>query len=397
MENHIVINNPKDCCGCAACLNICPKDAIIMVEDDAGFIYPKVQTSICVNCGMCKKVCVFCKKNVGENPELKVYAGVINDTNTLEESSSGGVFSALANAVLQKGGVVFGAAWQDDFSLCHSAAQNGEELRELRGSKYVQSFIGTSFRLAKELLEEGRFVCYSGTPCQISGFKSYLGKDYDNLLTVDIICHGVPSLKMLKDDLMFVTGENPDGIRDVKFRDKTFGWGTKGSVITENRKVKYNAGTSPYYFYFLKGEIYRESCYSCRFPSEKRQGDITLGDYWGIKSELIEQLGDINPDLGVSCVLVNTEKGEKWLDEVKNTLSLALSERKSVEKRNGQLVRASTPLPEHRQLLDGYITNGFSSFISGYRKHTKDHIIRNIKNLIPSKIKRKINDFLSKS
>ena len=397
MENYIAVNNPKDCCGCAACLNICPKDAIGMVEDEAGFIYPKVKTDRCVNCGMCKSVCVFNEKNNGENQEIKVYAGVINDREILKNSSSGGVFSALANAVFQKGGVVFGAAWEEDFSLSHIAAHSVEELKKLRGSKYVQSSIGKTFREAKNLLDAGKFVCYSGTPCQISGLKSYLGKDYENLLTIDIICHGVPSRKMLKDDLLYVSGKAPGELREVKFRDKSYGWGTKGSITVKNKKIKYNAGTSPYYFYFLKGEVYRESCYNCRFPAEKRQGDITLGDYWGIRTELLKKLGDIDPDFGVSCVLVNSEKGEKWLGAAKSALSLTVSDRKSVEKRNGQLINHSIPLPEHKSLHEGYITNGFSSFRNGYRKHTKDHIVRGIKNLIPSKLKRKINDLLSGS
>ena len=396
MENHIVIDNLKDCCGCAACLNICPKDAISMIEDKAGFIYPKVDTDLCVDCGMCKRVCAFNKRNSGETEEPQVYAAVINDRSTLEKSSSGGVFSALANTVLGEGGVVFGAAWGKDFSLSHIAAKTPEEFEKLRGSKYVQSNIGTTFREVKSHLDAGKSVCYSGTPCQISGLKSYLGKDYENLFTIDIICHGVPSLKMLKDDLKFVSGKSPDELTNVKFRDKSYGWGTKGSLTADDKKIKYNAGTSPYYFYFLKGEVYRESCYNCRFPSEKRQGDITLGDYWGIKTDLLKKLGDINPDLGVSCVLVNTEKGKNWLNSAKNSLSLTVSDRKSVERRNGQLTKPSIPLPEHKDLLEGYKENGFSAFKNGYKKHTKDHIIRGVKNLIPSKIKRKINDFLSK-
>lgn len=397
MENYIVVNHPKDCCGCAACLNICPKDAISMIEDEAGFMYPKVQADLCINCGMCSKVCLFNQRSSDETREPMVYAGVINDREALEKSSSGGVFSALANAVFQKGGVVFGAAWGEDFSLSHIAAHNAAELERLRGSKYVQSAVGTTFREAKALLDAGQFVCYSGTPCQISGLKAYLRKDYENLLTIDIICHGVPSLKMLQDDLRYVSGKALDELSDVKFRDKSYGWGVKGSLTADNKKMKYNAGTSPYYFYFLKGEVYRESCYNCRFPSEKRQGDITLGDYWGIRGELIKRLGDIDPDRGVSCVLVNSQKGEKWLDLAKGSLSLAASNLTSVKKRNTQLVEHSMPLPEHLALLEGYITNGYSSFTNGYKKHTKDHIIRGIKNMIPSKMKRKINDILSKS
>ena len=201
MEKCINITNGKDCCGCGACLNICPKDAITMAEDNAGFIFPKVDKALCVDCGLCKNVCVFSKKGEGENDNAQVYASVINNRGILENSSSGGVFSALANAVIEDGGVVFGAGWTDDFSVEHTFADNKNDLKKLRGSKYVQSLTGTTFREVKKLLTEGKTVCFSGTPCQISGLKAYLGKDYQNLFTVDIICHGVPSMKMLKDDI----------------------------------------------------------------------------------------------------------------------------------------------------------------------------------------------------
>ena len=397
MDNCIKIVNGKDCCGCGACLNICPKDAITMAEDDAGFIFPKVDKALCVDCGLCKNVCVFSKKGEGENDNPQVYAAVVNDRETLENSSSGGVFSALANAVIEKDGVVFGASLKDGFSVEHIFIDNKNDLKKLRGSKYVQSLTGTAFRKVKDFLKKGKYVLYCGTPCQISGLKAYLGENRENLFTVDIICHGVPSMKMLKDDISYVTKGKADDIKDIKFRDKSYGWGTKGSLVSETKKIKYNAGSSPYYFYFLKGEVYRESCYNCRFPSENRQGDITLGDYWGIRNEVIRKLGDINPDLGISCVLVNSEKGRNLLDSAKKYLTLTASDRKSVEKRNGQLVRASKPLPEHNELLEGYKKGGYSAFKNGYKKHTKDHIVRGIKNLIPSKIKRKINDFLTRS
>ena len=148
----------------------------------------------------------------------------------------------------------------------------------------------------------------------------------------------------------------------------------------------------PYYFYFLKGELYRESCYKCRFPSEGRQGDITLGDYWGVRHELIAQMGEVDPDMGISCVLVNSGKGEEWLRAIENNLSIALSDRKSAEKRNKQLTDHSVPLPEHRELLEGYTEKGYTAFISGYKKHFKERMISKVKRMIPSKIKRRLND-----
>ena len=396
MKKYINIEDPKDCCACGACLNICPKDAITMREDAAGFFYPAVDETLCVGCGRCVDVCVFTKDGEGAGGDPAVYAAVNRDRDVLKQSSSGGVFSVLADAVLEKGGAVFGAAWGDDLTLSHICVEKRDDLAKLRGSKYVQSSTGTAFRRVKEILTEGRYVCYSGTPCQIAGLKAYLGKDYDTLLTVDIICHGVPSMKMLQDDLGQVSGVDLREIRDIKFRDKSYGWGVNGSLTAGNKKRKYNAGTSPYYFYFLKGEVYRESCYRCRFPSEGRQGDLTLGDYWGIRGEMIAKLGAIKPDEGISCVLANTEKGKEWLSSVSGALALAPTDRKSVEKRNGQLTKPSTPLPEHETLLKGYIREGYPAFQKGYQKHGKEHLIRKIKTLIPSGLKRKINDILSK-
>ena len=392
MKKYITIEQKKNCCGCGGCANICPKNAITMKEDNAGYIFPCVDENLCVECGRCIDVCVFTEKGVGANENAKVYAAVYKEREVLLQSSSGGIFTPLATAVLNKGGAVFGAAWSEDFTLKHIPAENEEELNKLRGSKYVQSSTGGTFRQVKKMLAEGRYVCYSGTPCQIAGLKAFLGKEYENLLTVDLVCHGVPSMKMLSDDIEYVSGKKISDIKDIKFRDKNYGWGVKGSLKTADSTIKYNAGTSPYYFYFLKGEVYRESCYNCRFPAENRQGDITLGDYWGIRQELIAKLGNINADEGISCVLVNSEKGQKWLEEIKGKISFVPTERASVEKRNAQLTKPSTPLPEHETLLNEYIDTGYSAFKNAYKKRTKDHIVRAVKNIIPTKIKRKLND-----
>ena len=279
MKDYIKIENEKDCCGCGACANICPVNAITMKENEIGFIYPIVDEALCIGCGQCKKVCVFSDKSVGANVDPLVYAAASKNREVLSESSSGGIFTELAQAVIDKGGAVFGAAWTEDFSLNHICVDNKDDLKHLRGSKYVQSSTEDTFTKTEELLKSGRYVCYSGTPCQIAGLKAFLKKDYDKLLTIDIICHGVPSVKMLKDDLSYLSGKKKIKIENVKFRDKEYGWGVTGSLANGKSKVKYDALNSPYYFYFLNGEVYRDSCYNCRFASEERQGDITLGDY----------------------------------------------------------------------------------------------------------------------
>lgn len=282
MKDCIKIEDPKTCCGCGACVNVCPCDAIAMQEDESGFIYPVVDQERCVKCGLCRDVCVFTDKGVGANVEPEVYAAATKNSDIIMESSSGGIFTELAEAVIDKGGVVFGAAWAEDMTLHHIGVDNKDDLKRMRGSKYAQSSTDDTYRRVKSLLDDGRYVCYSGTPCQIAGLKAFLKTDYEKLLTLDVICHGVPSMKMLKDDLAYVSGKKGIKIKDVRFRDKSYGWGVTGSIEGDKASIKYDSGSSPYYFYFLNGEIYRESCYNCRFPSEGRQGDITLGDYWGI-------------------------------------------------------------------------------------------------------------------
>ena len=395
MKDYIKIENSKDCCGCGACANICPVSAITMKEDETGFIYPTVDEALCIGCGQCRKVCVFGDKSVGANGEPQVYAAVTKNQEILAESSSGGIFTELALSVIDKGGAVFGAAWTEDFSLHHILVDNKDDLKKLRGSKYVQSSTEDTFKQAEELLKNGKYVCYSGTPCQIAGLKAFLKKDYDRLLTIDLICHGVPSVKMLKDDLAYVSGKKKISIRDVKFRDKTYGWGVSGSLADGKSKIKYDAGNSPYYFYFLGGEVYRESCYNCRFPQENRQGDITLGDYWGIKQELVLKMPGADIDKGISCVLVNSEKGKKWMSEIEDKLSFTPSDRKSVEKRNKQLTHSSVPTPEHNTLLNMYREKGYYAFLYGYKRNYKKRIIGFVKGIIPKKAKRKLMEIYS--
>ena len=392
MKQYITIENPAHCCGCGACANACPKNAITMQEDAAGFIFPAVDETLCVACGRCIDVCVFRDKHKGENGEPAVYAAATRDREILLQSSSGGIFSELAGAVLERGGAVFGAAWTKELTLEHCLVKTPEDLQKLRGSKYVQSDTADTFRQAKKLLDAGSAVCYCGTPCQIAGLKAFLGKDYEDLLTVDLVCHGVPSMKMLRDDLEAVTGGKTASLQDIRFRDKRYKWGVKGSLTYTDSIQKYDAGSSPYYFYFLKGEVYRESCYQCRFPSENRQGDITLGDYWGVRKALLAKMGCTDLDAGASCVLVNSEKGKRWFDIIAPRLSLAQSDRASAEKRNKQLTAPSKPLPEHEILREGYIQNGYVAFQSGYKKHFKDHLVRTVKDMIPSKIKRALNE-----
>lgn len=316
----IEIKNKQSCCGCHACFQICPVDAIKMVPDCEGFLYPIVDNQKCVNCGMCEKVC---PELIIQNtlPVIKTYATYRRNFEKRLESASGGIFAVLAEFVLQNNGVVFGAAFDDKWNLRHYAVDSIDELHNLKGSKYLQSTIGTTFKEAEKYLKCGKMVLFSGTPCQIQGLKKYLKVDNFNLITVDLICHGVPSPKVWKQYLK----ETSKGrkLEKFKFRDKRMGIKDaplffdfeNGDVIFE----KYSE--SPYIRGFINNLYLRPSCYKCSFKSSKRCSDFTIGDFWGIENFLPE----FDNKYGVSAVMLRTKKAIKIFSLIKNELIIAES------------------------------------------------------------------------
>lgn len=313
-----LVKDSYSCCGCGACMNVCPKGAIEMREDPAGFKFPHIDTSKCIECGLCLKVCKF------ENPELvyprAAYICQLKDENTLALSTSGGAFRAMAEKIIERGGVVFGCAYtenKDGLVPTTIAVDNIEELPKLSGSKYVQSEMGFAYKKAKGFLDKGRLVLFSGTPCHISGLYSYLGKPYDNLYTTDLICHGVPNLKMFQSELLRIEKKYKSAVKSFCFRDKRIAaWGKyKYSFELENGEahngILYD---SAYIDLFLKGEIIRDSCTKCPYARPERVSDITIGDAWGagkVHADLDSARGgDFNFSKGLSLVAVNTGKGE---------------------------------------------------------------------------------------
>ena len=299
------ITEKSSCCGCSACAQSCPKQCIGMTEDEEGFLYPVVDASVCIDCKLCEKVCPFLNSNDVILPK-SVEVAINQDNEMRLESSSGGIFSLLAEHVINKGGVVFGARFDDEWDVIHDYTECIEGLSAFRGSKYVQSEIRNSFQEAKRFLDDGRSVLFSGTPCQINALKRFLKKDYKNLYCVDVVCHGVPSPLAWKDYLSHIN-PNDEEILSVKMRDKSRGWSKYSYKIVSKQGALYDnfAANSEYLRMYINGFIVRPSCFDCPVKGGKSHSDITLADAWGIK----EVYPEMDDDQGASVVCIYTDAG----------------------------------------------------------------------------------------
>ena len=361
----IEIADKKQCCGCGACMQICPQNCIELVEDDEGFSYPEVNISRCIACGKCERVCPVPKKKYDRKLFWVGAAKIKNDQIRLQ-SSSGGVFTALAERTLKRGGIVFGAALDECLEVFHRSVTNPEDLALLRNSKYVQSRIGTTYQEAETWLLRGREVLYTGTPCQIAGLKSFLRKDYNLLLTVEVFCHGVPSPKVWRMNLneqktkLSARQHQPVDIVSVNFRDKVTGWKHYScSMITKPVGVK-GAGrlktyTVPTYAsVFLQGFLHdlylRPICYSCCFRRGKSDCDLAIGDYWAAT----RSIPDFNDDQGLNDVAIYSSNGMfafEALDLDKKMTSL-----EDIQKENGAFSE-KVAIPQKRDYFFSQLTN----------------------------------------
>lgn len=377
----ITITDKSKCCGCSACVQRCPKHCIALVEDNEGFLYPKADSNVCIDCGLCEKVCPVINKDNKQEP-LEVFAALNPNEDIRMKSSSGGVFTQLAEKIIEKGGVVFGARFNEQWEVVHDYVETKEGIGIFRGSKYVQSRIGDNYRIAEAFLKEGRGVLFSGTPCQIAGLRKYLRKDYDNLLLVDFICHGVPSpgvfRTFLRDEIdkYAFTGVGRKSvllpciplvserdrldyqglnIRSICFRDKRNGWkkigfaltlskastaGEKNSVLTLYTPLHENS----YLRGFLKDIYLRPTCHACPAKHLSSGSDITLGDYWGIAFTMPE----LDDDKGISAIIVNTEKGRITLHSTNVQLRSASFSDLLV---HNSALQNSVPIPPQRELF----------------------------------------------
>lgn len=315
--NQLFIDKNK-CCGCSSCYNACPTQAISMIPDEEGFLYPVVDEKKCCNCKKCETVCFYKQKKAANYEIKKFYALKYDDLRVLKESQSGGAFTAISNFVLKKDGIIYGAAFDNNFHVKHIRCTSENERNMLRGSKYVQSEIGEIFKKVKEDLTNDKYVLFTGTGCQIAGLWYYLPEHLkEKLFLVDIICYGVPSPGLWDSFVKIKQKKYRDKISQIKFRDKAYGWQSCKQTFYINNKRNVING---YINLFHSDEILRPSCYSCYSAGETRFSDLTIGDCWGIEKN--------NPEFydknGVSLVICNTQKGENLLSEIENVNLLEL-------------------------------------------------------------------------
>ena len=334
------IDNKSLCSGCHACANACPQNCIQMISYEEGFWYPQVDKDNCIECGLCEKVCPILHKWQSDENRLTTAMAAINLNEEIRlKSSSGGIFTLIAEEIINQGGVVFGAAFANDFrSVHHIFVDNTKDLEKLRGSKYVQSKIGDTYKQAKDFLDGGRMVLFTGTPCQIGGLYSYLRKPYENLFTQDIICHGVPSPMVWKKYVDEREKKAASTTQRMFFRHKKYGWKTFAVLFEFLNSTVYmkNLHDDSFMRAFLSNLCLRPSCYNCSFKSIKRQADITLADFWGVQNELPE----MDDDKGTSLVLVHSVKGEKQLAALAGIAKTQICDFSVIEKNNSAAVKS---------------------------------------------------------
>lgn len=358
----------SDCNGCSACVNTCPKNCINMIEDEEGFLYPKVDDSSCISCKKCEKVCPIINGNTKNQDSFQLcYAAYNADSEIRNDSSSGGIFTLLAEKIIENGGIVVGVSMSDDCKTAqHIFIDNVEMLERIRGSKYLQSAIGDCYRKTKSALNEGRNVFFTGTPCQIGGLLSFLEKDYPNLYTQDLICHGVPSPMVWRKYVEYLENKNAASARRVFFRNKEYGWKNFSLAIdfSNNSRYRKNFHDDAFMKGFLRNIFLRPSCYACAFKTLQRQADITLADFWGIQ----DVLPDLDDDKGISFVWIHSEKGKKLFDLISNQIVCEEVSFEEAIRFNSAAIKSCSPFAKREQFFKEIKERDFEQTLRNFCK-----------------------------
>lgn len=357
----INIKDKSLCCGCGLCETVCPKKAIAMKEDEKGFLYPHIDETQCIKCNICSYRCVFQKEHNRNTTIKSVYALQHKNDNILKKSSSGGAFTAFSDIVLKNGGCIYGADYDENFNVIIKKAENEKERNRLRESKYVHSFAGSAYRQVKEDLKNGKEVLFTGLPCQCASLLGFLKEKPENLFIIDLLCHGAPSNKLLKDHIKYWEKRKNSKISEYHYRSKKYGYdhnhiikfsdGAENSSIDIKRILKLFSFTA------------RESCYNCPYASPKRYGDITIGDLW----ESVKKAGITN-NKGTSAVIINTEKGSKLLEKAKENCII-----KSININTEKIQALDHPLKRSdtvNKLWKDYHKYGYKFILDKYGKLT---------------------------
>lgn len=338
----IQIEDKSKCSGCWACENVCPVYCIEMIEDEEGFHYPHVDMDRCIECHKCEKTCPELKPMLDDTMPLKSYIVQQKDSNILRNSTSGGFYSALAEYIIERSGAVFGAAFDETMTLRHQCSETLEDCKKFRGSKYVQSLVGETLLQMKAMLKEGRLVVYSGTPCQIAGLYGFLGaRKYDNLITVDLVCRGTPSPRLLKKFLGHQASLYNDSIKDYRSRDKHYGYDySTATIYFDNPKNEYHKGKESDLMLglYFKNLISRPSCYQCHFKTIHRVSDITIFDCWDAPS-----ISPVFSGKGATNVFIHSQKGIEVFEALKPNFTWAEADTQKQIEADGVMIKHYVP------------------------------------------------------
>ena len=384
-----ILKNTKLCNGCHACFSVCPKDCIAMRANAEGFLYPKIDDNVCVSCGLCKKICPMNKtqtERTGETKTPKAFAVINKNEEIRMQSSSGGVFTLLAEKIINEGGVVFGARFNENWQAEHDYTETTQGLAAFRGSKYVQSKIGNSYKKAKDFLEAGKKVLFTATPCQIGGLKSYLQKDYENLICADIICHGVPSPKVWQKYVLFREKTAKSKTGKIASRRKNCGWTQFSVSFAFANDTEYCEIFNKDIFMqvFLKDLCLRSSCYQCGFKSVNRTSDITIADFWGVQNVAPKMFDD----KGTSLVLTQSPKGQKIFDEIKSDTNFAEVDCEKSLQFNPAAIRSCIKPKNRDKFMKNIDKLPFDKLVKKYERESLLNVVFRFIRRVLGKIKR---------
>ena len=397
----VLFNHNEKCNACGACKNICPVKAIQFKENLEGFIYPIINADLCMKCNNCIRVCPL--KNNALPKSLQITYAACSGNTDLSQSASGGIFASIASAVLGEGGFVYGSEMliqNGQATIRHTRIDKKTDLYLLLGSKYVYSKTGLTFSQAEADLKSGGTVLFSGTPCQIAGLKSYLGQDYNNLYTIDLICHGVPGESLFNQYLNFLNRKYKGEVQQFLFRDKSRGWKLFGKMVLKkgniSTEVHFEPEQSSYYQLFLNRCTYRDSCYVCPYAGKYRPGDITIGDYWCVElahPELIkENGGHLEYQKGCSVLIINNDRGKQLIEQYGTGINKWKSDYKKAARYNNQLLKPSER-PKERDIVFQLCQKNYVHLERWYkRKQWPVRLKKRVKRMIPKKIKAMIKN-----